>query len=204
MHPHRRLPVAAQRPEGGDEHPQQRREPARLGHGGHEAGDRAGRALVDVGRPQMEGHGRHLEPEAHQQQGHAGQEQPVVQQDVARQVVGDLGQVGRPRGPVDEGDRRRGRRPRRTTPRTKYLSAASPDSLRRAFMAASTYRAMDRISRPRKMTMRSLASPMIIAPEAEDSSMSAWNSGPDRLLAPHPAVGHQGGHDHRARHQHGR
>ncbi len=36
---------------------------------------------------------------------------------------------------------------------------------------------MDRISRPKKTTMRSLASPMTIAPDAE-RSMRAWNSGP--------------------------
>ncbi len=68
-----RLPVGVQRAEGRDEHPQQRGEPADLGHRGHEARDRRGRALVDVGRPHVERDGRHLEGEADQQQPQAGQ-----------------------------------------------------------------------------------------------------------------------------------
>src|SRR5580658_6146620 len=73
-------------------------------------------------------------------------------------------------------------------PSTKYLSAASPDSFRLAFMAASTYRAMDMISRPRKITMRSLASPMTTAPDA-DANVRTWNSGPttfSRTIHPSP------------------
>ncbi len=57
------------------------------------------------------------------------------------------------------------------------------------------------ISRPRKMTMRSLASPMITAPVAE-ASMSDVELRPHRPLPPHPPVAHQGGHDHRGRDQH--
>ncbi len=55
-------------------------------------------------------------------------------------------------------------------------------------MATSTYRAIDMISRPRKITIRSLASPMITAPEA-DARVRTWNSGPvtaSRRIHPSP------------------
>ena len=54
---------------------------------------------------------------------------------------------------------------------------------------------MDRISRPRKITMRSLAAPIIIAPEA-DSMASTWNSGPSDPLALQIAIADEGGEQH--------
>src|SRR5580658_4951947 len=61
-------------------------------------------ALAMAAMNPVTGLGRHFEQETHQHEGHPGQQQPVVQEDVAGQVVGDLGQVARARGPVDEGD----------------------------------------------------------------------------------------------------
>ena len=63
-----------------------------------------GDALVDVGRPHVEGHRGHLEAEADQQEGQPGEQHPVVGHHVAGQEVGDLGEVGRSGGAVDQGD----------------------------------------------------------------------------------------------------
>ena len=73
-----RLPVDPVAGEGVDEHPEQPGEAGRLHARRHERHDRAGRALVDVGRPGVERHRRDLEPEADQQQREAGQQQPVL------------------------------------------------------------------------------------------------------------------------------
>src|SRR6185437_14487181 len=83
----------------------------------------------------------------------------------------------------------------------KYLRAASPDCRRRWLKAARTYRASDRISRPRNTRIRSLASAITMAPDA-DTSASTWNSTFD-AFTPQVAVGHQGGQQHGAGHQDG-
>ena len=95
---------APDRAERGDEDPQQPGERPRLGHRGHEAGDRGRRALVDVGRPHVEGHGGDLEAEPDEQQGQPTEQDPVGDHHVLRQEVGDLGQVGGAGGAVGERD----------------------------------------------------------------------------------------------------
>src|SRR5579863_9491000 len=62
-------------------------------------------------------------------------------------------------------------------PSRKYLSAASPDAVRRVLKAASTYRAMERISSPKNTMIRSLAWAMRMAPDAETRART-WYSGP--------------------------
>jgi hypothetical protein len=55
-------------------------------------------------------------------------------------------------------------------PSTKYLIAASCDEMRRRCIAVRTYTAIDRISSPRKITMRSLAIAITTPPVAESST----------------------------------
>ena len=55
-------------PTADEGHPQDRPEGGELGAGGHEAGDRGGRALVDVRGPRVERHGADLEQQADEQQ----------------------------------------------------------------------------------------------------------------------------------------
>ena len=69
--PEHRRPVAAQRLERRQEHADERRERGGLDAGRHEAGHDGRRALVGVGRPHVERHGRHLEGEADEQQARA-------------------------------------------------------------------------------------------------------------------------------------
>ena len=63
-----RPPVAGVRLERLDEHPQQPGEPGRLHARRHVRHRGAGRPLVHVGRPRVERHRRHLEPEPHEQE----------------------------------------------------------------------------------------------------------------------------------------
>src|ERR1700722_13035339 len=63
-------------------------------------------------------------------------------------------------------------------PSKKYLSAASEDVERWRSKATSTYSPIERISRPKKMVMRSLAWVIRIAPELE-ASARMWNSTPE-------------------------
>ena len=60
-----------ERGQRGAEDAQQRAEGRGLDARGHEGGHRRRRALVDVGRPHVEGHARDLEAEADEQQGRA-------------------------------------------------------------------------------------------------------------------------------------
>ena len=83
-------------------------------------------------------------------------------------------------------------------PSKKYFSAASEDVERCRSKATSTYSPIERISRPRKMTMRSLAWVITIAPgargEREDVELDARDP-----FAHRPVVGHERGHDHAER-----
>ena len=76
--PHQRLPAVADGLEGGDENAQEDGEGGGFRSGGEERGDGGGRALVDVGRPDLEGRGGDFEGESdeHQGGGH-GQENGV-------------------------------------------------------------------------------------------------------------------------------
>ena len=102
--PDERLPVQAQDRERREEEPQEAGEAGRLRGGGHEARDRRGRALVDVGGPEVERDGRHLEPQADEQEGHAGEEQAVGDGDVLGEELRHLAEVGRSGGAIGEGD----------------------------------------------------------------------------------------------------
>ncbi len=82
------------------EHAEHGGECAELRHCGHEPRHRGGSALVDVGRPHVERHRRHLEGETHQHEAQSGQEETIGQHDVLGQEVGDLGQVGGTGGAV--------------------------------------------------------------------------------------------------------
>ncbi len=98
------LPVEPVQREGQEEHPQEPGEAGHLHGRGHEPGDGRGGTLVDVGRPGVERHRRHLEAEADDQQHDAAEQQQVVAEGVGGEEVGDLDQVGRARGAVAEGD----------------------------------------------------------------------------------------------------
>ncbi len=87
--------------EGGDEHAQQGGEAGGLGPHGHEAGHRGGRALVDVGGPHVEGHRRHLEAEADQEQAGADQQEQRSLA-AAGHSRHDALQIGVGGGPVDQ------------------------------------------------------------------------------------------------------
>ncbi len=96
-------------------------------HVGH---DRRRSTLVDVGGPGVERRRRHLEPEAHQQHRHAGEEQAVVEQHGGRQVVEDLDEVRAAGGAVGEGDaveqERRGERPEDEVLHAGFLRRGPP------------------------------------------------------------------------------
>ena len=101
---HDGLPVELVLLEAQVEDPQQAGEAGHLHARGHPRHARAGRALVHVRRPEVERHGRHLEAEADQQQGHARQQQAAVAEHRPGQVRGDVDQVRRAGGAVDERD----------------------------------------------------------------------------------------------------
>ena len=61
-----------------ERHAHQQRHGRHLGRGGEEGRDRRRRALVDVGRPHVERHGRDLEGEADQQEHEADDEADVL------------------------------------------------------------------------------------------------------------------------------
>ncbi|MDZ7728813.1 MAG: hypothetical protein U5Q44_11800 [Dehalococcoidia bacterium] len=65
------LPGVRIRDEGGGEEAQDERESGSLGSGREEAGDGQRRALVGVGRPHVEGRGRHLEADTGDHEHHA-------------------------------------------------------------------------------------------------------------------------------------
>ena len=89
-----RAPVGAVDRERHQEDPQERREPGDLGGRRHERGDRAGCALVDVGRPHVERHRRDLEPEADDQQRDAGEQRAVLVERVPGEEARDPGEGG--------------------------------------------------------------------------------------------------------------
>ena len=99
-------PLVLERGQGLGEDPQDEGERADLGPDGEVAGDRRGRALVGVGCPVVEGHGRDLEGDAGRQQGEAhreaGGEGLLALHDPAEDA-GDLGDPGRAREAPDEG-----------------------------------------------------------------------------------------------------
>ena len=101
--PHHRLPAPAVGAEGDVEEPQQRTERRDLGARGHEAGDRGGRALVDVGRPRLERHGADLEQQADREHAHADEQQRLVGGVVADRLV-DAGELHRAGEAVDQRD----------------------------------------------------------------------------------------------------
>ena len=93
---------------------------------------------------------------------------PVSAEHGGGEEVGDVGEVRGAGGAVDEGDavEEEGRAERA---QHEVLDAGLL-RVRRRCMAASTYTAIDRISRPRNMTMRSLADAMTTPPDADSSS----------------------------------
>ena len=98
-----RPPVDRQGGEGTHQDADEGGEAGRFGRGRHEAGRRRRGAVVDVGGPGVERHGRHLEPEAHDDQPDPGVEHALGQVDLGEER-GDLVDAGRPGGPVDQGD----------------------------------------------------------------------------------------------------
>ena len=62
--PHQRFPAVADGIESGDEDAQEDSEGGGFRSGGEECGDGSRRALVDIGRPDLEWRRRHLEREA--------------------------------------------------------------------------------------------------------------------------------------------
>ena len=100
--------------EGHQDQLQQRHEAGRLRGHGEERGDRRGRALVGVGRPRVERHGRHLEGEAdhHEDDAERDQRTGVARTDRGTDV-GEQRAAGRTRTAATC---RRASRPRRTRP----------------------------------------------------------------------------------------
>ena len=89
-------------PEEADEHElHEGHEAGGLRRGGQEGGDRCRRALVGVGRPGVEGHGRDLEgePDDHEHDGHAHDRHRVVH---GVDLVADLHEHGGAGEPVDQ------------------------------------------------------------------------------------------------------
>ena len=95
-HPHHRSIVVAPVRQGVDQDPQHRAERGDLADRGHVRRHRCRRALVDVGRPEVEGHGGDLEPEPDHQQPDAGEDERVVAhgRHVVVERVDDGGEVG--------------------------------------------------------------------------------------------------------------
>ena len=107
QHPDRRTPVVTLERQGDHEHPQHGGERGRLADRGHERGDVVRRTLVDVGRPHVERHGRHLEAESDDQQGDAGQHRAGRHRRATPWSANerdDLADVGRAGAAVDERD----------------------------------------------------------------------------------------------------
>ena len=71
-----------------------------LGRGREEGGDRRRRALIDIGRPHMERHGRNLEGEAGDDEDKAEDEAEARRP--ARQRGGDLREAGRAGEAIDQ------------------------------------------------------------------------------------------------------
>ncbi len=107
----RALEVPGARPggrEGPVEEAQHDREAGGLGQHREERGHGSGRALVDVGAPEVEGHRRDLEAEAHEEEQRDRVDREAVRLgDAAGQELLDPGQRGRPRHPVEEATGRR-------------------------------------------------------------------------------------------------
>jgi len=77
------LPVAHDAPEGIMHHARHQRHGRDLGRGGKKRRDRRRCALIDIGRPHMERHGRDLERETGQHE-HEAQQQPERRLPVGR------------------------------------------------------------------------------------------------------------------------
>src|SRR3546814_16531541 len=104
-----RSPVERERREPEVEHPDQADEAGDLHTGGHPDDAGAGSALVDVGRPGVEGHQRHLEPEADEKPGQPGEPEPAVAAHARGEPPRDADKVRCAGGDADEGRRGRGR-----------------------------------------------------------------------------------------------
>ena len=76
-HPHERPVDVVERGEREEDHEHEGDEAGRLRRDGQERGHRQRRALVGVGRPRVERHGRHLEPEAGDDEHDGHDRQPV-------------------------------------------------------------------------------------------------------------------------------
>ena len=108
------VPVAGDLGEGDLEQAGEGDEGGRLGRHRHEGGDRGGRALVDVGRPLVEGGERDLEGKAGGSHRHPEQDEGVVGVAAGAEGVGDRGEVGRAGGAVEHREAvEEGRRPDR-------------------------------------------------------------------------------------------
>ena len=95
------LPLRREVGQAAGEDPDDHREGGGLGAHGHERSYGNRRALVDVGRPHVEGSGGHLEGEADSHEDDAEQDQRIRARRLA-QALGDLGDDGRARAAVDE------------------------------------------------------------------------------------------------------
>ena len=83
--------------------PHQHRERRRLGACRHESGDRRHRSLIDVGRPEVKWHGRHLERQPDQQQRRADENQGIDRLLAhGRECGRDAAQVEAPGGAVNQ------------------------------------------------------------------------------------------------------
>jgi hypothetical protein len=101
------LPLADHVAEGPGEHADQQRDGRDLGGRGEEGGDRGRRALVDVGRPHVEGHGRDLEGQRrdHEDDAHddAGGDAGLGRERIGQPVeVGRAGEAVNQRGAVEQ------------------------------------------------------------------------------------------------------
>ena len=159
QHRQRDVPVILRRQQRDVEEAQQDRERRRLGRDRHEGGDRRRRALVDVGRPLVEGRHRGLEGEAGERERDAGQQQRVAGDAVApRSPRAIVAKSVEPRRAVDRTPARTAASPSPTEPITRYLSPDSSDVAPCAGRARTSRTAGSTAARcPRKSVTRLVA-----------------------------------------------
>ena len=100
---HHLLPLRADAAEGTERDAHQQRDRGGLGRGREESRDRRRRALVDVGRPHVEGHRRDLEGDADEQEHEAEDQADVLRRPRRLGHRGDRGKARRAGEAVDEG-----------------------------------------------------------------------------------------------------
>ncbi len=102
QNPHKDRPAVLHLREAGEGDAEQDGEGSGLGRGGHEADDRGGCTLIDVGRPDMERSGGDLEAQADKDEGEGGEGEGRGRSGL--EAEGDGVDVGRAGGPERESD----------------------------------------------------------------------------------------------------